>query len=106
MGRVRHDSGMGTRRGRPDPLERTGEPRWLVVRDRVSRALEFRELPGGADLRAAMAAKQVELVAKGWRAGSIPTKCSFFFADRDNERVCVSVECFEPASSSDQGFRR
>jgi hypothetical protein len=106
MGRVSHDSHMGTRRGRPDPLELTGEPRWLVVRDRVSRALEFRPLPAGADLRAAMAAKQVELVAKGWRTGSIPKKCSFFFADRDNERVCVSVECFEPASNADQGFRR
>ncbi len=97
---------MGTRRGRPDPLERTGEPRWLVVRDRVSRALEFRALAGGSDLRGALTAKQVELVTKGWRAGVIPKKCSFFFADRDNERVCVSVECFEPASQADQGFRR
>ena len=103
---MRHDSFMGTRRGRPDPLEHTGEPRWLVVRDRVSRALEFRALPAGADLRAAMVAKQAELAAKGWRPGTIPKKCSFFFADRDNERVCVSVECFEPASSADQGFRR
>lgn len=97
---------MGTARGRPDPLERTGEPRWLVVRDRLSRSLEFRELPGGADLRAAMAAKCTELVTAGWRVGSIPKKCSFFFADRENERVCVSVECFEPASGVAQGHRR
>ena len=106
MGPLVHDLHMNTRRGRPDPLERTREPRWLVVRDRASRAVEFLELAAGADLRAAIAAKQTELVAKGWRVGSIPRKCSFFFADRENERVCVSVECFEPVSGAESGYRR
>src|SRR5512140_2400626 len=106
MGALGHHRRMNTRRGRPDPLERTREPRWLVVRDRASRALEFRELVAWADLRAAIAAKQTELAAKGWRVGSIPRKCSFFFADRENERVCVSVECFEPVSGAEIGYRR
>jgi len=78
----------------------------LVVRDRASRAVEFLELAAGADLRAAIAAKQRELAGKGWRVGSIPRKCSFFFADRENERVCVSVECFEPVSGAESGYRR
>jgi len=97
---------MSTRPGRPDPLEKTGEPRWLVVRDRVSRALEYRMLAGGSDLRAAITAKHAELARAGWRVESIPKKCAFFFADRDNDRVCVSVECFEPAEADVRRFRR
>jgi hypothetical protein len=62
-------------------------------------------LPGGSDLRAAMTAKRTELAAAGWRVDSIPRKCGFFFADRENDRVCVSVECFEPVSLSVRGFR-
>jgi hypothetical protein len=53
------------------------------------------------DLRAAMAAKQAQLAAAGWRVDSIPKNCGFFFAD-----VCVSVECFEPASTTAPGLRR
>jgi hypothetical protein len=97
---LRHDSRMVTRRGRSDSLDVSRELRWLVVRDRMSRALEYRELAPGSDLRAAMAAKQAELAAAQWRVDSIPKNCGFFFADRDNDRVCVSIECFEPASSA------
>jgi hypothetical protein len=97
---------MGTRRGRPDALETTSEPRWLVVRDRASRPLEYQALPEDADLRSAMAAKQAQLRTAGWRVEAIPAKCGFFFADRDNERVCVSVECFEPAATAAHGLRR
>src|SRR3569833_2276980 len=97
---------MNTRRGRPDPLERTREPRWLVVRDRARRAVEIRELAAGADLRAAIAAKQTELASKGWRVGSIPRMCAFFFAVREYVRVCVAVECFEPVSGAESGYRR
>jgi hypothetical protein len=91
---------MSPRRGRTDALETSREPRWLVVRDRLSRPIEHWELGAGADLRAAMAAKHAELAAAGWRVDSIPKKCGFFFADRDNDRVCVAVECFEPVSNS------
>jgi hypothetical protein len=97
---------MGTRRGRPDALDTTDEPRWLVVRDRASRPLEYQALPAGSDLRATMAAKHAQLRTAGWRVEAIPTKCGFFFADRDNERVCVSVECFEPALTAANGLRR
>jgi hypothetical protein len=87
-------------------LEITREMRWLVVRDRLSRPIEYWELPAGAHLRAAVAAKQAELAAAGWRVDSIPNKCSFFFADRDNDRVCVAIECYEPASRSAHGCGR
>ena len=97
---------MGVRRGRADPLDTTDEPRWLVVRDRVSRPLEFVALAAGANLRAALAAKQAKLTATGWRVDVIARKCAFFFADHDNERVCVSIECFEPAPTRVPRLRR
>jgi hypothetical protein len=28
--------------------------------------------------------------------GDVPRNCSFCFAERGNDRVCISVECFEP----------
>lgn len=97
---------MVNRRGRPDALEITREMRWLVVRDRLSQPIEYRELPAGTDLRAAMTSKQAELAAAGWRVDSIPNKCGFFFADHDNDRVCVAIECFEPASRGAHGHLR
>jgi hypothetical protein len=42
------------------------------------------------------AAKRTELEAAGWQAESIPKNCAFFFAAREKERVCVSMECYEP----------
>jgi hypothetical protein len=103
---VSHDSRMARRRGRTDALDVSREMRWRVVRDRMSRALEYRALAAGSDLRTAMAAKHVELAAAGWRVDSIPKNCGFFFADRDNDRVCVAIECFEPASRSAHGRGR
>lgn len=63
------------------------------MRDRLSRALEYRPLSAAPDLRAAVA-------AAGWRAEFIPKTCGFFFADRDNDRGCVAMECLEPVSNS------
>jgi hypothetical protein len=39
-------------------LQLVKEPRWLVVRDRVSRVVSVQALPPGADLRAAMQAER------------------------------------------------
>jgi hypothetical protein len=89
---------MVTRRGRTDALDISREMRWLVVRDRASRPLEYRALQAGSDLRAAMATERAKLAAARWLVDAIPKNCSFFFADRDNDRVCVAIECFEPAS--------
>jgi hypothetical protein len=44
------------RKGWTDSLSPTKEPRWLVVRDRYSQPIEYRELWPGSDLRAVMEA--------------------------------------------------
>jgi hypothetical protein len=92
---------VGRRRGTSDSLNPVNEMRWLVIRDRLSRAIEYRELWPRTDLHAVMDAERRRLAAEGWTVDDIPKNCSFFFADRsaDSERVCVSVECFEPTTA-------
>lgn len=87
---------MRQRRGQRDALEPIDEPRWLVIRDRFSRVLESQALAPRANLREVMKAERSRRVRTGWLAEDIPRNCAFFFCDLGNERVCVSIECFEP----------
>ena len=87
-----------------DPLRTCGQSRWLVVRDRQSRPLEYRQLEPLTDLRAVMRAKRAEFVARGWVAGELKVNRGFFFCERENERICVSVEAYEPGHVS-HGYR-
>jgi hypothetical protein len=68
----------------------------IVIRDRLSRVLEYWPRESRADLRAALKAKGAALAADGWKIGDTPRNCSFFFCERDNERGCVSVDHLEP----------
>jgi hypothetical protein len=87
------------RRGATDSLNSVQEPRWLVVRDACSRAIEFQGLAPGADLRAALRARTDALAAEGWKIGDIPRNCAFVFCERFNERVYVAIECYEPGTA-------
>jgi hypothetical protein len=69
---------MGRYRSVPDPLATVSEPRWLVVRDRASRPVVNRALPGGADLKATLAAERQRLIGEGWRADPM-TRYSFVY---------------------------
>lgn len=89
----------GKRRGIADPLKSLRDPRWLVIRDRCSRAIEYRELWLGTDLRAAMEFERARPAAEGWRVEDIPKNCAFCFADRGEERVCIAIECYEPGTA-------
>jgi hypothetical protein len=87
---------MGRRRGVTDALRPVNAPRWLVVRDRFSRVIESQPLGPRTDLRAAMQAEGDRRRSDGWAVEEVPRNCAFFFCDRQNERVCVSIECYEP----------
>jgi hypothetical protein len=82
-------------RSRPDRFATAAEPRWLVVRDRVSRPVSVRPLPPGADLRAALADERQRLIEAGWRAEPL-TRYAFCFLQPDEERWCISIEHDEP----------
>src|SRR5689334_3226055 len=94
---------MQQRRGRTDPLRPVSEPRWLVIRDRFSRVMASLALPPNADLRAAIQAESARRRRAGWIVQEVPRNCAFFFCDLENERVCVSIECYEPGP---EGSRR
>jgi hypothetical protein len=94
---------MRQRRGQADPLQPVNEPRWLVIRDRFSRVIESKSLPVNADLRAAIQAERDRRRKAGWAVGDTPRNCAFFFCDLENDRVCVSIECYEPGPA---GSRR
>jgi hypothetical protein len=87
------------KRGATDSLNPVNEPRWLVVRDACSRAIEFQALAPGAGLRAALKTRTAVLAADGWQIGDIPRNCSFVFCERGNERLCVGIECYEPGTA-------
>jgi hypothetical protein len=86
---------MGRYRSIPDPLATVSEPRWLVVRERASRPVSYRALPSGADLKATLEAERQCLMDEGWRAEPM-TRYSFVYCERDDERRCISIECYEP----------
>src|ERR1700761_3528387 len=92
---------MASRRhlGEIDSLQPVDEPRWLVLRDRCNRALEYRELWPRSDLRAAMNIERERMCASGWQLEPIPRNCSFCFATRGHERVSIVIECFEPGTA-------
>src|SRR4051812_48686913 len=87
---------MRRRRGQTDALRPVDELRWLVVRDRFSRVMESQTLGPQTDLRAVMQMQRDRRRSEGWSVEEVPRNCAFFFCDRQNERVCVSIECYEP----------
>jgi hypothetical protein len=87
---------MSRRRGETDALRPVQEPRWRVVRDRFSRVIESQALGPQTDLRAVMQAEGDRRRRGGWAVEDVPRNCAFFFCDRQNDRVCVSIECYEP----------
>jgi hypothetical protein len=66
-----------------------------VIRDRVSLPVRYTQLPPGVDLSAALAQERERLIADGWCAEEL-TRHAFCFCDRGDERVCVSIDCYEP----------
>jgi len=95
---LRHAPHM-SRRGATDSLNPVNEPRWLVIRDRYSRAIECRALEPKTNLRGVMEAERARRAAEGWSVDTIPKNCSFCFCDRDNERLCIAIECYEPGKA-------
>jgi hypothetical protein len=56
-------------------------------------------LPPNTDLKAALAAERQRLLDEGWTADEL-TRYAFVFCRRENERVCVSIEHFEPGTAA------
>jgi hypothetical protein len=64
----------------------------------MSRPVRYTELPPGADLRAATVAERERMMADGWVVDEI-RRYSFVFATRENDRWCITIECYEPGTA-------
>lgn len=87
------------RRARPSPLLPVNEPRWLVVRDQLSRAVACEPLQPLTDLRAALERERAQRHLEGWSVDEISSAGAFFFCSRGNERCCVGIENFAPGTA-------
>jgi hypothetical protein len=65
---------MGRRRGETDALRPVKEPRWLVVRDRLSRVIESQALGAQTDLRAVIQAEAGSTAPRGVGGGGDPAQ--------------------------------
>ena len=87
------------RRTRPDPLTQVNAPRWLVVRDELSRPIEALTLAPMADLRAALLEEREARAQEGWQAEEITPSVALFFCTRDGARRSVRIEAFAPGTA-------
>jgi hypothetical protein len=91
------------RRNRYDPLQPLQQPTWLVVRNSYRQPQEWREIAAGIDLRSTLEKSRVERIAAGWTCEDIGRVCSFFFAERQGERIQVTVERYDPGGPGPPG---
>ena len=94
---------MVRRRLPVDPLLPLPQPTWLVVRNSYRQPLEWRELAAEIDLRAMLNYERDLRTGNGWTCDVIGRVCSFFFAQRNGERIQVSVERYDPAGPGHPG---
>jgi hypothetical protein len=65
-----------------------------------TRSGESRRVGSGAASRGGLAGGDAGGSATaGWHVEDTRKNCAFCFGDRENERGCVGVECFEPGSA-------
>jgi hypothetical protein len=84
------------RRGRHDPLQPNAFATWLVVRNPLSQVVESKEIEPGSDLRAVLAGARADRISSGWVAEELGDRLAFFFCERSNERLLVSIEFRQP----------
>jgi hypothetical protein len=93
-----HASFMATRRSSLDSLATVNATHWLVSRDICSRPLWHSVLSPNANLKVALATERQRLVNEGWTANEL-TRYTFVYCQREHERVCISIECYEPGQA-------
>jgi hypothetical protein len=65
-----------------DPLERSADPRWYVVRSMHNAIIEVRPIPAGADLKRAFIAAMLEWIDAGWEIAEFSSRAGVFFCSK------------------------
>jgi hypothetical protein len=89
---------MARRRSSPDALEIVNESRWLVVRDVCSRPCGIWRCRRSRISKLLWRPSVIGWFWTGWVADEV-TRYAFVFCKRGNDRVCISIECFEPGTA-------
>jgi len=86
------------RRGSFDPLEKTDQPRWYVVRTMHGAILEVRQLPPGTHLKRAFLQAMLDYIDAGWEIAEFRSRTGVFFAQcaTDRHQVDISPTDAEP----------
>lgn len=93
---------MIRRRHRPDPLERSSQPRWLVVWDMQFNVLDATELPPDTDLHAVMNISIQRWARQGWVVES-DARFGSYFCHRDGARRLIAISPVDPSRFSGAG---
>ena len=88
------------RRGSFDPLEKTDQLRWYVVRSMHGAILEVRQLPPGTHLKRAFLQAMLDYIDAGWEIAEFKSRTGVFFAQGNGDRHQVDI------SPTDQGPNR
>jgi hypothetical protein len=74
-----------------DPLERSPDPRWYVVRSMHNTVLEARPLPAGADLKRTFITAMLEWIDAGWEIAEFSSRAGVFFCTKGVERRLIEI---------------
>ena len=95
--------GVTPRRALFDPLQRSREPRWYVVRSAHGAVLEKRTIDGGTDLKRLFARALLEWIDAGWTVGEFSSCAGTFCCTRGIERRTVTIQSIDPDRGRGRG---
>lgn len=87
---------MIRRRATYDPLQPSGQPRWLTVRTFGGGLIESRRLEPGTDLVRVFLAAMLELVDTGWQLGEFASGSGVVRHQRASEKRMLAIEEKDP----------
>jgi hypothetical protein len=96
------------RRTQFDPLERSSDPCWYVVRSMHNSILEVRSLPANADLKRQFITAMLEWIDAGWEIAEFSSRAGVFFCTKGVERRMIEISPTEqgpPRGNRSQSMR-
>src|SRR5438270_8793733 len=87
---------MSPRHSKYEPLQPSGQPRWLVIRNMHRGLLSQQLLAPGTDLGGAFVMALAAQVQAGWTLETFSSNVACAFCSRGGERCAVSIEAEDP----------
>jgi hypothetical protein len=91
---------MASRRNRYEPLQRSTQPRWLVIRNMHRGILEHRRLDPDSDLYGVFIKALAAHVDRGYQMEEFSSGQACAFCNRGDERRMIVIEYVDPAQDT------